>query len=123
MSGAPNSSTTCFTFASGRKFVKAPSAMRAARRSIRPRSAARTIGTGWSGGDASLKPPGPRSPASTGRRYSTVSRTLASGRSNGIPFQFSTITFDEAPSPSVKRPPERSASAAAVWVSTPGPRV
>ena len=123
MSGAPNAATTWPTLLNGRKFVKTPSATRAASRSIGSRSAASTIGTGCAGGAASLKPPSPRSPASTARRYATVSSTRFSGRSNGMPFQRSTITFDDAPRPSTKRPPLASASAAAVCASRAGPRV
>ena len=52
-----------------------------------------------------------------------MSRTRLSGRSNGTPFQRSTITSDDEPSPSTKRPPDASASAAACWASTAGPRV
>ena len=70
-----------------------------------------------------MKPPGERSPASTGRRNSTVSRTFVSGRSNGIPFQRSTITFDEVPTPSAKRPGAASAIVAALIASRPGPLV
>ena len=64
----PNARTTCSTLPSGRKFANTPSRFSAASRSIRSRSAASTIGTGCAGGDASLKPPAPRSPASTARR-------------------------------------------------------
>ena len=42
---------------------------------------------------------------------------------NGTPFQRSTITFEDEPSPRQKRPPEASASAAACWASTGIPRV
>ena len=106
---------------SGRKLVNAPSAFSTASRSILPRSAASTIGTGG-GGCSSLNPVGVRSPASAGRRKSTVSETFDSGRSNGIPFQPSTIRSEEAPIPSTKRPPLASASAAACWASSAGPR-
>ena len=40
-----------------------------------------------------------------------------------MPFHCSTITFDDAPSPSTKRPLLRSASAAADCASSVGPRV
>ena len=40
-----------------------------------------------------------------------------------MPFHCSTITFDDAPSPSTKRPLLTSASAAAVCASSAGPRV
>ena len=40
-----------------------------------------------------------------------------------MPFHRSTITFDEAPRPSTKRPLLTSASAAAVCASSAGPRV
>ena len=75
------------------------------------------------GACSSLNPVAVRSPASAGRRKSTVSETFASGRSNGIPFQPSTIRSEEAPIPSAKRPPLASASAAACWASSAGPRV
>ena len=101
--------------------LNAPSAFSTASRSILPRSAASTIGTGG-GACSSLKPFGVRSPASAGRRKSTVSATFDSGRSNGIPFQPSTIRSEEAPIPSAKRPPLASASAAACWASSAGPR-
>jgi hypothetical protein len=70
-----------------------------------------------------LKSPGPRPPASTGRSAATVSRTFVSGRSKRMPFQRSTITSDDDPSPRTKRPPDASASAAACCASTAGPRV
>jgi hypothetical protein len=71
-----------------------------------------------------LKPPSPaRSPASAARRNGIVSRTRVSGRSKGIPFQRSTITFDDDPIPRQKRPSDSSPSAAACWASTPGARV
>jgi hypothetical protein len=70
-----------------------------------------------------LKPPGPRSPRSTGRSASTASRTRVSGFVNGTPFQRSTMTFDDDPRPRQKRPPEASASAAACCASTGIPRV
>ena len=90
---------------------------------MRSRSAATAIGTGAPGGVSSLKPPGPRPPASTSRRTGTTSRMRESGFSNGRSFQRSTITFEDAPSPSTKRPPLASASAAACCASTAGPRV
>ncbi len=65
---AASGSTTRSSPLSGRKLVKAPSAFSAAIASILPRSAATMIGTGAEGGCSSLKPPAPRSPASTGRR-------------------------------------------------------
>ena len=46
-----------------------------------------------------------------------------SGFENSRWFQRSTITSDEEPMPSTKRPPLASASAAACWASTAGPRV
>src|SRR3954468_4940525 len=111
LSGAPNASATCPVPDSGRKFVNAPSPSSAASASILPRSAATTIGTGYGGGVSSLNPPGPRSPASTGRSPSIAARMRESGFSNGTPFQRSTITFDDEPSPRTKRPREASASA------------
>ena len=101
--------STLPTDASGRKFRKAPSPSSPAVWSIRSRSAATKIGTGFSGGRSSLKPPSPaRSPASAARRNGIVSRTRVSGRSNGIPFQRSTITFDDDPIPRQKRPSDSS---------------
>ena len=112
-SGAPSSCSTTFANPEiGRKLVNAPSAFSTASRSIFPRSAARMIGTGG-GAASSLKPVSVRSPASAGRRKSTVCATFDRGRSNGIPFQPSTIRSDEAPIPSANRPPLASARAAA----------
>ena len=54
---------------------------------------------------------------------STASRTRDSGFSKVRPLKRSTITFDDAPSPSTKRPPLASCIAPAVWASTAGPRV
>ena len=65
----------------------------------------------------------PRSPRSTGRSVSTVSRTFESGLTNGISFHASTIAGDEEPRPSAKRPRDASASAAADCASSDGPRV
>src|SRR5436190_530855 len=117
------SAVTLSTDASGVKFTNAPSPSSPASRSIFPRSAAMTIGTCSSGGMSSLKPPPARSPASAARRNSTASRVRVSGFSNGIPFQRSTMTFDEEPMPRQKRPPESCCSDAACWASTAGPRV
>ena len=72
---------------------------------------------------SSLKPVSVRSPASAGRRKSTVSETLVRGFSKGISFQPSTIRSEEAPIPSTKRPLLASASAAACCASSAGPRV
>jgi hypothetical protein len=51
-----------------------------------------------------------------------VSRTFVSGFSNDMPFQRSTITFEDDPMPSENRPPERSCSAAACVARIAGPR-
>ena len=102
--------------------MKAPAACSTASSSILPRSAASTIGTSCAGAVSSLKPVSVRSPASAGARKSSVSRTLLSGFSNGIPFQPSTIRSEEEPRPSTKRPSEASASAAACCASSAGPR-
>ena len=83
----------------GRKFVIAPSAFSTASSSILPRSPARMIGTGAAGACSSRNPVAVRSPASAARRKSTVSETLLSGRSKGIPFQPSTIRSELAPMP------------------------
>ena len=40
-----------------------------------------------------------------------------------MPFQRSTITLDEVPTPSTNRPGAASASAAADWANSAGPRV
>jgi hypothetical protein len=69
-----------------------------------------------------LNPFAVRSPASAGRRKSSVEETFESGRSNGIWFQPSTMRSDDAPMPSTKRPPLASASAAACCASSAGPR-
>ena len=76
-------------------------------------------------GRSRRRPPNPFSAGTerTGRRRCTASRTLASGFSNVRPLKRSTITFEDAPSPSTKRPPLASCIAAAVWASTAGPRV
>jgi hypothetical protein len=102
--------------------VKAPAARSTASSSILPRSAARTTGTSCAGFCSSLNPDSVRSPASATSRKSSVSRTLLSGRSKGIPFQPSTIRSEEEPIPSTKRPCEASASAAACCASSAGPR-
>ena len=94
--------------------MNAPAAISAASWSMAGRRAARTIGMVCSGGRINRKPPGPRSPASTSCRYSTVDLVLDRGRSNGIPFQCSTMTSDDVPSPSTNLPPLSSARAAAV---------
>ena len=97
--------TTCATRLSGRKFVNAPSATRAASRSIGSRSAASTIGTGCAGGDGEPEAAVAALAREHGAQVRRPSpRPSRSGRSNGIPFQRSTITFDDAPSPSTKRP-------------------
>ena len=79
-----------------------PRPSRTASRSILPRRAASTIGTGG-GACSNLNPERVRSPASAGRRKSTVSETFESGRSNGISFQPPTIRSEEAPIPRTKR--------------------
>ena len=63
-----------------------------------------------------------RSPASAVWRKSSVSRTLLSGFSKGMPFQPSTMRSEEEPIPSTKRPREPLASAAASCASSAGPR-
>ena len=52
-----------------------------------------------------------------------MSRTRCRGRSNGIPFQRSTITSEEAPIPMATRPGAAAARAAALWARVAGPRV
>ena len=75
------------------------------------------------GGDSSLKPVlGALAGQARCRRKSSVSRTLLSGFSKGIPFQPSTMRSEEEPMPSTKRPREASASAAASCASSAGPR-
>ena len=108
----------------GRRLVNAPSPSSAASASILPRSAAMTIGTGSAGGALELEAAGPAlARQHRAQRLDGARASRLSGRSNGISFQRSTITFDDEPSPSTKRPPEASASAAACWASTAVPRV
>ena len=57
-----------------------------------------------------------------GRRTSTVSRTFVSGRSNGIWFQRSTITFEDEPMPRQNRPPRRVLQRGRVLGEHAGPR-
>ena len=102
--------------------MKAPLARSTASSSILPRRAASTTGTGCAGALSSLKPLAVRSPARAASRKSSVSRTLASGRSKGMPFQPSTMRSEEEPMPSTKRPSEALASAAASCASSAGPR-
>ena len=100
--------TTCSAAESGRKFTNVPSPSSPPSRSILPRSAASTIGTGCGRRrlelEAARRRARRRAPA---RSISTVSRIRVSGFSNGISFQRSTITFDDEPRPSTKRPPRR----------------
>ena len=107
---------------SGRKLVKAPSPRSTASSSILPRSAASTIGTRSAGGDLELE--AGRGALAVERRAQELERLAdrLSGFSKGIPFQPSTIRSEEEPIPSTKRPPEASASAAASWASSAGPR-
>ena len=70
-----------------------------------------------------MKPVDVRSPANAARRKSSVSEIFVSGFENGIRFQPSTIRSEEAPIPSANRPSLASASAAACWASSAGPRV
>ena len=63
------------------------------------------------------------SPASAARRKRIVSRTRWYGLSNGMPFQRSTITFDDVPIPSAKRPGAAWHIDATVDASVCAPRV
>ena len=63
------------------------------------------------------------SPVSAVRRNRTMSRTFWYGCSNGMPFQRSTITFDDVPMPKATRPGAASASEATHCASAAGPRV
>ncbi len=64
-----------------------------------------------------------RSPFNIERTSETVSRTRASGFSNGTPFQRSTIVSLEQPSPRMKRPGMSCASAPDIAANTAGVRV
>jgi hypothetical protein len=63
------------------------------------------------------------SPLSARRRNRTVSRTRLYGSSKGMPFQRSTMTLDEVPTPSANRPGAAAASVAALIAKVAGPRV
>ena len=63
------------------------------------------------------------SPLKARRRKRTVSRTRWYWRSKASPFQFATMTSEEAPSPHATRPGAASAKAARLWASNAGPRV
>ena len=52
-----------------------------------------------------------------------VSRTRLYGSANSIPFQRLTMTSDDVPRPSVKRPGAASAIAATLWANSAGPLV
>ena len=52
-----------------------------------------------------------------------MSRTFWYGCSNGMPFQRSTMTFDDVPMPNATRPGAASASDATHCASVAGPRV
>ncbi len=99
---------TCGSPEIGRKFVNAPSASSPARPSIFSRSAASTIGTGVRHrplepqaavallrGDAEHRP----------QPLHRLAHLRRAGRVNSRPLKRSTITFEEAPSPSTNRPP------------------
>ena len=96
------------------------------------RSAATRIGGAGSGGGIwSRKPLTEKdsysssifSPASARRMNFTQSRTRAYGFSKGMPFQRSTITFEDVPIPITKRLGAASARLAALIASSAGPRV
>ena len=63
------------------------------------------------------------SPLSAWRINFTTSRVRLYGSSKGMPFQFSTITFEEVPTPITKRPGAASARLAALCARRAGPRV
>ena len=63
------------------------------------------------------------SPVSAARRKRIVSRTRWYGLSNVMPFQRSTITFDDVPRPSAKRPGAAWHIDATVDASVCAPRV
>jgi hypothetical protein len=52
-----------------------------------------------------------------------MSRTFLYGSSNGMPFQRSTMTFDDEPMPMAKRPGAASAIEATLWAKHAGARV
>ena len=95
------------------------------------RSAATMIGTGSRGTRARRKPlienvsysSTTFSPVSALRTNRNVSRTRWYGRSNSMAFQRSTITFDDDPMPSTKRPGAASAMLAVDPAISAGPRV
>ena len=62
------------------------------------------------------------SPASEVRRNRIVSRTRRYGSSNGMPFQFSTMTLDDVPIPSANRPGAAWTMLATVSASVAAPR-
>ena len=61
----------------------------------------------------------PRNIARTAPTYSRMSRT---GFSIRCPYQFSTVTWWETPSPSTSRPPDSSSIVAAAWAVATGVR-
>ena len=63
------------------------------------------------------------SPENASFRNRTTSRTRLYGSTNGTPFQRSTITFDDEPTPKAKRPGAASAMAATDWAMHAGARV
>ena len=63
------------------------------------------------------------SPPSASLRNRTTSRTFLYGSSNGTPFQRSTMTLLDDPTPIANRPGAASASDATLWANSAGDRV
>ena len=122
---------TVATSSAESQLMIAPSPSRPARRSMPSRSAAIRMRGCCSGRMPSRKPliserpkvPDIFSPAIAPRMKRTMSRTWWYGSVNGMPFQPSTMTFDEVPMPNATRPGAASASVATDCASNAGPRV
>ncbi len=113
------------------QLMMAPSPSRPASFSIPSRSAATSTGGTTSGRTPRRNPFTSNdgvsivtfSPENAARRNAITSFVCWYGDSNGMPFQFSTITFDDVPMPSANRPGAASASEAADCARQAGPRV
>ncbi len=126
-----NSATAVVTSSAESQLRMVPSASRAASRSMPGRSAASSTG---GVGDGTRSSRNRRTakvsycsstawPASAAFRNRSTSRLRWYGCSCGTAFQSWTMTGEDAPMPSVKRPGAASASAAACIASSAGPRV
>ena len=122
---------TVDTSSADSQLMMAPSPSRPASFSIPSRSAATRIGGTASGRTPRRNPftlnDGVSivtfSPENAARRNAITSLVRWYGDSNGMPFQPSTITFDDVPMPSANRPGAASASDAADCAMQAGPRV